>query len=273
MSCRTGVTRATDKLLYTTDGINFVDKETAPSNAFINPQTKRAPNRGFAATRWNLRFQGLFQSDPRKATATPVAGASPEPTPFGSVTGENCPNDEPCFIASRKTFNIEMQHWWDFWANNAFSLGPYFAVGATAALDDNELQGEAVTSPTPEGGESGGASTNAASSNDLKKFFDFGLISNILLFDKKLFVQSIVGGGHYEALGDLYDGHNTKWRMIGKLRVFPSGLDRSFGRQVEAAPMFGVDLNASRGPDHIKFFTGFAIKIRGFNVGAPSIPE
>jgi hypothetical protein len=54
------------------------------------------------------------------------------------------------------------------------------------------------------------------------------------------------------------------------LRVFPSGLGVSFGQQVKAAPMFGVDLNAGRGEDHLKFFTGFAVAIRGFSFNAPA---
>jgi hypothetical protein len=61
----------------------------------------------------------------------------------------------------------------------------------------------------------------------------------------------------------LYAGKDTRKRFIGKMRVFPGGLSTTFGEQLKLAPMFGVDINAGRGPDQIRFFTGFAIRIRG----------
>jgi hypothetical protein len=44
------------------------------------------------------------------------------------------------------------------------------------------------------------------------------------------------------------------------------GLARGFGKQLKMTPMFGVDINASRGPDSLRFFSGFAMSIRGLNL-------
>ena len=86
---------------------------------------------------------------------------------------------------------------------------------------------------------------------------------NTLLFDRRVFIENILAYGKYEGLQGLYAGKDTRNRFVGKLRLFPSGLNTAFGQQVRMTPMFGVDLNAGRGPDQIRFFTGFAIRIRG----------
>ena len=57
---------------------------------------------------------------------------------------------------------------------------------------------------------------------------------------------------------------NTKRRFSGKLRVFPSGLRRALGDQTTLASRFGVELNAGRGPDHIRVFTGFVLNLDKF---------
>ncbi len=260
-----------DTLLYKpSDGTAFVAKPTKPEDMelMVRNTKKRKLNGSFGASRMHVRFQGLFQADPRKAVAT--ATATPE---SGAATQENtCPDNEPCFIASRKTFDIEMHWWQDFWANNLFTIGPYAAIGASTVLSSNELQGETVT--TGGSNDTGGATTlgtNAKSDNDIKKYWEVGILSNTALLSRKLFIQSIVGYGKYEALEGLYERKPGCWtcdtrnRFIGKLRIFPSGLSMGFGRQIQAAPMFGVDLNAGRGEDHLKFFSGFAIAIKGFS--------
>jgi hypothetical protein len=230
---------------------------------------------GWKAGRAHLRFQGIFQADGRTA----VANTSDTTTTDTATTKENTcaskgtDNDkEPCFIASRKTFDMEMHGWWDFWANNGFRIGPYAAIGASTVLSSNELQGETVTTGDGNGtGDTAKVSTSAKSDNDIKKYYEFGVMANTDLLNHSLFIQSILAYGKYEALQGLYERKPGCWtcdtsnRFIGKLRVFPSGLGVSFGQQVKAAPMFGVDLNAGRGEDHIKFFTGFAVAIKGFS--------
>lgn len=234
-----------------------------------NANARFVRNGGFNGWRWNLRFQGLFQSDPRKATAT-----DPTETGGGGDGGGNGTTDNPfTFIASRKTFNIESQFWVDFWASSALSIGPYVAVGASTVLDKNELQGEAVTDEGEgtEGDSTNTVSTLARSDNDIKKYYEGGALININL-NRDLFLQSILAYRHDEALAGLYDGPasckfcDTQHRFVGKLRIFPSGLSRGFGRQIRMAPMFGVEVNAGRGPDHIKFFSGFAMRIKGINI-------
>ena len=99
--------------------------------------------------------------------------------------------------------------------------------------------------------------------NDLKQYKELGLRMNINLFSKRLFIDSMVAHGWYEALEGLYEGENTKKRFIGRLRIFPEGLNTVFGQQLKLVPMFGVDVNAGTGADQLKFFTGFAVRIKG----------
>jgi hypothetical protein len=233
-----------------------------------NANARFARNGGFNGWRWNLRFQGLFQSDPRKATATDTTETGDDDD------GGNGTTDNPfTFIASRKTFNIETQLWLDFWANSAFSIGPYAAIGASTVLDKNELQGEAVTDGEEgtEGDNTSTVATQSQSDNDIKKYYEGGVLMNINL-NRDLFLQSILAYRHDEALAGLYNGPpsckfcDTQHRFSGKLRIFPAGLSRGFGRQIRMTPMFGVEVNAGRGPDHIKFFSGFAMRIKGINI-------
>ncbi len=199
------------------------------------------------------------------------------------------------FLASRKTFDVEAHGWLDFWANNKFTIGPYAAFGASTVLSKTELAGETATNPnptaTPTATPTGtpapsptppttGTPTPTQSENDMKKYYEFGILSNTHLFDNKLFIQSILAYGHYEAFASLSKKKpgcsfwcDSQNRFVGKLRIFPEGLNLGFGRQIVVAPMFGVDLNAGRGPDYLKFFTGFAIKIKGFDVSGASPPK
>jgi len=223
--------------------------------------------------RWNLRFQGIFQSSGRMAEATETTATTG--TGGGGTTATNGMRDPFRFIASRKTFDSDIHAWIDFKPLNLFSIGPYAAVGFSTALDKNELQGEPVTMPNNAAMGMGTGATantpvivNSRSDNDIKGFYEGGALMNIKLLNKSLFVQSILAYGNYEALKDLDRDNNTRHRFIGKLRVFPTGLQQAFGRNIKGVPMFGVDLNSGTGPDHVRFFTGFAISInrRQFSV-------
>lgn len=99
--------------------------------------------------------------------------------------------------------------------------------------------------------------------NDIKQFREVGFVNEFLLPNTKLFVQNIMAYGVYEGLRNLVPNKDTSKRFIARLRVFPDGLDRGFGRQTRFAPMFGIDINAGRGPDHLRFFTGFAVRLKG----------
>lgn len=216
--------------------------------------------------RFNLRFQGIFSAQPRTASAPATDTPSTE---FNF--------DE--FVASRKSFDLETHIWYEFKPlSGILGIGPYAAFGGTTVLDQNEVQGdETVTVEDDTAGGEGTKeldTTRARVDNDIKRYHEFGLLMNFwgdhqdVSVDaagnaatkegKKLYVQAIVAYGYYEALGGLYAGSNTKHRGIGKLRVFPKGLKLGFGG-LDATPVFGVELNAGRGDDFLKFFTGMAM--------------
>lgn len=216
----------------------------------------------YGGGQYKLIFKGMFETEPRTASPKEKAGGN-------TGGGNENPLDFTPFIASRKSFTIDMTVSYDFPAfAKWFSLGPYGTFGASSVLSKKELQGETVKVDT-EGsnddsdGQVIDAGEQAKSDNDIKKFFEFGLQSNINLYSRKLFLQSMIGYGNYEALDGLYEGHNTKHRFVGHLRIIPNGLNLDFGGQRTVTPMFGVDVNAGRGADHLKFFTGFVFKIRG----------
>lgn len=224
---------------------------------------------GVNAWRWNLRFQGIFTAAPRAAETD-----DDETTTTGQNGGTTA--DDPFkFIASRKSFDADVHGWVDFWANNTFSFGPYGAFGASTVLDRNELRGEAVTKPKDkddddDDGDGEKVATSSKSDNDLKKYYEGGMLMSVVLPNRSLFIQSIMAYGHYEALRGLYNTKegcrlcDSQHRFVGKLRIFPGGLIKGFGRQRIPAPIFGVDLNAGRGDDHVRFFTGLAINLKGF---------
>jgi hypothetical protein len=195
-----------------------------------------------ASGQWNLRFQGIFQSDPRAASDT-QANSGPDFEPF---------------IASLKSFNVETQLWYDWQIASKVRLGPYGAWGGSTVLTRNELSGEAVNpdSAPIDGG-------NAKIDTDIKQYKEYGLHMNVSLFNRNLYLQSILARGHYEALKGLAPNQNTQNRFIGKLRIIPGGLSYSFGEQKTFTPIFGVDINAGYGPDQIKFFFGSIIHIKG----------
>ncbi|HYN83750.1 MAG TPA: hypothetical protein VER32_00755 [Pyrinomonadaceae bacterium] len=221
--------------------------------------------RGFSGGwRWNLRFQGVFDAAPRTATAT----ADDSDNGGG---GETPAQDPFKFIASRKSFDVQAHGSVDFWPRNFFSIGPYVAWGAHTVLDRNELEGETVSPDENADGETDDdeVRSRARSDNDIKQYQEAGLTINLDLFNRNLFIQNILAYGRYEGLKDLdpgdatNPGNDTRNRFIGRLRIFPGGLNKRFGSIIRPIPMFGVDLNAGNGPDHLKFFTGFALGIRG----------
>jgi hypothetical protein len=231
----------------------------------------------FKEFRLNFRFQGIFESDGRTATgkedaATP--SASPTPTP--SATPAATPNNPFQFIASQQTFTTQGEAWMEFRPLRQFSFGPYVSIGASTLIDKSNA--EAGTKFVSDNGKS---STIVKQDTDLKKFYDIGAIFNLRFPDQKFFLQAIFARGYYEQykdldlnplkLGDagynpLFKVDNTTKRFVGKLRVFPEGLNATFGRQIDITPMFGVDLNAGNGPDNLRFFTGFAIRLRKIGI-------
>lgn len=109
---------------------------------------------------------------------------------------------------------------------------------------------------------------------DIKRFYEAGILMNFYRGppgNHKLHIQSALAYGDYEGLQGLpmkrtpsgpVPDKRTSHRFIGRLRIFPNGLDMIFGRQVSLTPMFGFELNAGHGPDPIKFFTGVAVNVK-----------
>lgn len=209
----------------------------------------------FKRGRWNVRFQGVFQTDARVASEKDFA---------------NAPNFDP-FIVSRKTFNIETQLWWDFKISRNVQLGPYGAWGGSTVLSKNETQGE--TTSVDGADQPINIGEDAKIDNDMKQYKEYGMHMNVFLFNRGLYLRSILARGNYEALkglapnvdsnGRFTGHHNTQHRFIGKLMIVPQGLSATFGEQREFTPVFGVEVNAGYGPDQLKFFLGSIIRIKG----------
>lgn len=251
---------------------------------------------------WRLhwRVQSIFQVQPKKEEA-PVEGTGEgEDTDDGTTE----PPDFRPFIASRKSFDVEMSFWLDrparkylFFGGGCkgitdaaeklkcenrphvdpnFRIGPYFAIGGTAYVSKNELKGDESVKVEDSKDANGNDSTNdqveldverAKVDNDIDIFYEGGLIGNFTKGAQegktKLFMQVKLGYGRYESLAGFNPGksgffNDSRNRFVGKLRIFPMFLDRDPEGTADASPMFGVEINAGRGPDQIKFFTGIA---------------
>lgn len=223
----------------------------------------------------HFRVKGIFQVQPKKDEAPPKDIAAVDPTDFTP------------FLASRKSFDIEMHGWWDtrlFKRTPRVRVGLYGAVGGTTYLAKNELLGDEtveVEEKDAEGNETGGETELdpelAKVDNDINLYYEGGLIGHFFGDEdnKKLFMQAILAYGNYEGLAGLNppgDGFwgNSRNRFVGKLRVFPTYLNVSAeGDAEQFSPMFGVELNAGRGPDQLKFFTGVAVSISAFKKLGP----
>lgn len=213
------------------------------------------------AFRVNARIQGIFSTEGRTATALP----SPMPTPD--------PDTSLQFIAGRQSFSTEASTWMEFRPLKAFSFGPYLAWGGTTVVNKNDLINQPVAiNPTTTGTST--FANESRSDNDLKQYREKGVILHLRFPDYKFFTQAVLAYGKYEGLKGLdanttglvlpnYKENDTSRRFIGKLRIFPDGLKTSFGEQIEATPMFGVDLNAGTGNDFLRFFVGYTITLKG----------
>ncbi|HEV7375313.1 MAG TPA: hypothetical protein VGN95_11390 [Pyrinomonadaceae bacterium] len=229
---------------------------------------------------FNLRFEGLFNSSARTAKAPPATttattgGTTVRTAAAAAATTADLP-----FLASRKTFETGLQLWWEFPVPGSkfLTIGPYAAYGTSSVLDKNELKDEDVR--VGNNGNTGGSdikldTSQVKTDNDLKRYFEYGFMMNIFLGNRGQFIHSTFARGNFEALEGLYkdpitglDNYNTKKRFHGRLDIFPLGLARGFGKQVKMTPMFGVDLNASRGPDSLRFFSGFAVSLKAPKTG------
>lgn len=202
----------------------------------------------------------------------------------------NIPNTDLPFLASRKTFDTSFQMWWEFpipGSGGLWTLGPFASVGTSSVLDKNELKNDettvSVTNPMT-GGDAKLDTTQAKTDNDLKRYFEYGAILSVYLKNRGLFLQSTFTRGNWESFDGLYPatdatattpatpGYNTKNRFHGFLKVFPMGLKRGFDK-TPLTPVFGVDLNASRGPDSLRFFSGFVIKLSGIPTESKAAAE
>lgn len=252
---------------------------------------------------WRLhwRVQSIFQVQPKMEEA-PVEGTGEGED--ANTDGAADPPDFRPFIASRKSFDVEMSFWFDrparkylFFGGGCkgitdpakklkcentphvdpnLRIGPYFAVGGTAYVSKNELKGDESVKVEDTGDANNNDNTNdqveldvdrAKVDNDIDLFYEGGLIANFTKGAQegktKLFMQAKVGYGRYESLAGFNPGksgffNDSRNRFVGKLRIFPMFLDRDPQGTADASPMFGVEINAGRGPDQIKFFTGIA---------------
>jgi hypothetical protein len=237
---------------------------------------------------WRLRWrvQGIFQVQAKKEEA-PAESAAGEEDEEGEDTTNS--TDFKSFLASRKSFDIEMSLWSDaaikpliFWGGNGdpnVRVGFYGSVGGSVYIDKNELRGDEsvkVEDPDGESADENGQTEldpeRAKIDNDIDHFYELGLIGNFFggdVADRKLFMQARIGYGRYEGMAGFNPGktgflNDSRNRFVGKLRVFPTFLDRSPSGTADSSPMFGVEISAGRGPDQIKFFTGVATAIKLF---------
>jgi hypothetical protein len=226
---------------------------------------------------FQFRFFGLFQSAPRAVTA-------------GSTISVPAPVNFQPFIASRKSFDTGLRLWWEAPRfSSFFTLGGYGMWGASTVISKTELEGETAlvegrTVGKPEepckftegaSNTSGSATCHISVDNDIKQFKEVGLMMKVDLFNRKLFLDSTLGYGHYEALKGLApiclptdkgcEPHSTQHRFVGRLRIIPGGLNQDYGGQRTFAPFLGVEVNGGYGPDQVKFYIGSIIRLKGLN--------
>jgi hypothetical protein len=246
-----------NRMIYTDTSNNETvyartDGETFTAANGCRLKLRKDPFTSWKTFRVSFRFQGLFSAEGRTATATP----------------EDTSKDPFQFISSEQSFSPEFTIWLENRPLNIFSFGPYFTYGATTLVNKDTGGTEPVTDPTTN------TPTTATKTFDFdaKRYYDYGLIMHLKFSPEKYFLQAFLGRGNYEALKNSHEispgvfDKTTQNRFIGKLRIFPEGLAVNFGKQIEATPMFGVDINAGRGPDYFRFFTGFAVRLKNFSL-------
>jgi hypothetical protein len=226
----------------------------------------------------HLRFTGIFQVQPKREEAPPADDDTDDDETPDPVD----PSDLTPFLASRKSFDIEGSLWWDMPFNRSphVYIGPYVAVGGSTYVDKNELFGDERVSveeeddnqPDDANDETELDTTRARIDNDLNMYYHTGLMLNVFSSPhvrKNLFMQTILAYGRYEALAGFNPGktgflNDSRNRFIGKLRIFPQFLDTRPDGTADMSPMFGVEINAGRGPDQVKFFTGVGVAFKLF---------
>lgn len=227
------------------------------------------PFTGRGTSRWSYRFQGLFSNEGRAAFADIP---SSETLPAGQV------NRRFPFIHHRESFSPEFTIWREWNPLGQFSYGIYGTLGATTVLDSNTAEDQFITDPQS----LVRVKAKVLSPGGTKFFGEIGSIQHLKFDPGKFLLQNFAGFGYYEAYrGTRFNfggscpnpamapcspvDTKTRFRFVDKFRVFPEGIAVDFGRQITMTPMFGVDLNIGAGPDNIRFFTGFAIKLKAFD--------
>lgn len=228
----------------------------------------RNPLINWKTGRLSIRFQGLFSSEGRAAMATPIAESS---NGGASTPVADLPKPFP-FIDQRTSFSPEFTAWYAFRPLGDFSVGPYITIGGTNVLDQNEGTGRTVVNNET----NRNVFANVTSRGGFRMYYEAGMIKHLTFTPSNFFLQSITGYGYYEGLRGAQfaeDGKTllgrTHHRFIEKVRIFPQGFSVNFGSQIKAVPMFGIDANIGKGPDNIRFFTGFILSLRDFNPKNP----
>jgi hypothetical protein len=251
-----------DKLIYT----NGVESVTIPNKVVDTKPIWQKDGRNGGAVklktscflctyRWGFRVQGIFEADARSATGE-------------NGTATTSTSNDFTFLTSQQTFTASAENWLEFRPLKPFSFGPYAAIGVSSLINKDDKVGNKILD------DKGTPSTITKFDNDLKSFWELGAVVNLKFPDQRFFMQSILSYGRYEAYKDLdanlenkpiFNVNDTRNRFLAKIRMFPEGLNTTFGRQITLTPMFGFDLNAGNGPDNMRFFTGFAIRLKGIN--------
>ena len=267
------------------------DNNTKGANPCYNLLRQYAERKGkHGDMRFHFRLQGLFTSAPR-AEEAPKLETPTAPTNSMALTAPDAipplPNLLP-FLASRQSFDIESQAWIDFDFRNGVRLGAHAIWGGTTALNANELfSDENITIENPRQAFDNVNrlildTKRAVSNADIKHFYETGLIASFFRNNNQLFMRTTLSFGDYQSLKGLslivrpgetaFTDPSTNRRFVGRLRIFPTGFNvggEGSGNDGNAAPLFGMDLNAGRGPDQLKFFFGAAaaLKLLGSLVG------
>lgn len=232
------------------------------------------PFTGRNTGRISFRYQGLFSTESRASLAFPITAELPT----------NQPNRPFPFLNNRQTFSSEITTWWEFRPLSQFSFGPYVTLGAStlleSAIKDKESIFDRETNQEVQ--------SRVVTPVGTKFYGEIGVMQHLKFNPGKFFVQNFAGFGYYDQFRNAAYKFNdtpctdngmdcpdrdligaTRFRFVDKLRIFPYGFNPNMGRQVTVAPMFGVDLNVGKGPDNVRFFTGFVVNLGRF-AGAPS---